>query len=197
MAAIQKINELIEALGNAEKVTKESLITLSRDVLEYIMVDQGNGKASEDSQVANRLLDVLTPVNKKVCIAFLSHFLAFHTSKNEEGEFVSFGKKDKQHWDKKLDLVISFLAEPHNNVWTWADRNIEIAPKPMDFAKLNQAMGQLIKKAEKAHLGHENVIRAMLANGISLDELLVVIKAAGEQDKPAEEQDKLPEEQAA
>lgn len=182
MAQLNKINELIEQIGAAECITKATLSTLSRDVIEYIMVNdgvEGNNQGSADSQVANRLLDVLTPVNKKVAIAFFSHFLAFHHVTEEDGSFTAFGKKNKKDWEGKLDKAKEFLADPHSNLWSWAERNIEVVPKPMDFAKLNAAMGQLIKKADKAALGHDNIIRAMLANGIGLDELLAVIHAEG------------------
>ncbi len=179
MANLNNINNLIDEIGKAERITKDALRILSRELLEYIVVNdgvEGNNKGSEDSQVANRLIDVLTPVNRKVAIAFLRHFLAFHIKEDEDGKFIAFTGKDKKQWQRKLELVQQFLAEPHNNIWTWADRNVDIVPKPMDFAKLNAAMGQLIKKADKAKLGHGNIIRAMLANGITNDEILLVIK---------------------
>ena len=200
MAQLNKINELIASLGDAEKITKAALSVLSRDVVEYIMVNdgvEGNNKGSEDSQVANRLLDVLTPVNKKVAIAFFSHFIAFMHVTDGGGEFSAFGKKDKKQWESKLDKAKEFLADPHANIWSWADRNIDIAPKPMDFAKLNAAMGQLIKKADKAALGHDNIIRAMLANGISLDELLAVIHAEGDKAPVPANDEEVPEEKEA
>lgn len=180
MAQLIRINELIDQIGNAERITKAALLELSRTVLEYIVVNdgtEGNNKGSEDSQVANRLLDVLTPVNRKVAQAFFRHFLAFHWNEEES----KFSGKDKKQWQRKLELVQEFLAEPHNNIWTWADRNIDIAPKPMDFAKLNQAMGQLIKKADKANLGHGNIVRAMLANGVTGEEILAVIQAMADE----------------
>jgi len=187
MAHIAKINASIETIQNAEKVTKAVLSEVSRLILEYICIDTDDGKASEDSQVANRLIDVLTPVNRKVAIEFFVKLLPFHVIRSEEGEFIGFGKKDKKQWEPKVEKIVEFLADPHQNIWTWADRNIELVAKPMDFAKLNQAMGQLIKKAEKAKLGHENVVRALLANGISIEDLMLVIKQAAE-DAPNEEQ---------
>jgi len=191
MAHITQINESIETLQNAEKVTKAVLSELSRSILEYICVDTDDGKASEDSQVANRLIDVLTPVNKKVAVEFFVKMLPFHVLRTEEGEFQAFAKKDKKQWESKVDKIVEFLSDPHQNIWTWAERNIELVSKPMDFAKLNQAMGQLIKKATKAKLGHDHIVQAMLANGISMEDMMVVIKAAiVEQPKP-EEQEQL------
>lgn len=187
------INEQIEQLGNSERVTKALLALLSREILEYVIINdgvEGNNKGSEDSQVVNRLLNVLTPINLKVAIAFFQHHLAFNFDKDA----MVFGKKDKGQWNRKYELVEKFLADKDNTIWTWADRNIDVAPKPMDFAKLNQAMGQLIKKAEKANLGHDNVVRAMLSNGITPQELLDVIQAAANEPEHKEE---VQEQQAA
>lgn len=188
MAHIAQINTKIESIENAEKITKVVLSELSREILEYICLDTADGKASEDSQVANRLVAVLTPVNKKVAIEFFTKILPFHVTRDEEGAFVSFGKKDKKAWEKKVDYIKEFLADPHQNIWTWADRNIEIVAKPMDFAKLNQAMGQLVKKAEKANLGHSNIVRALLANGITTDDILATLKAMADEEPKEQEQ---------
>lgn len=192
MAQRKLIDELISKLGESERVTKDAMRSLSRDVLEYVMVDGGNGKASEDSQVINQLLAVLTPVNKKVAMAFFQHFAAFNFNADDG----TFGKKDKQQWARKVEKVEEFLKNADNDIWVWADRNIEVAPKPMDFAKLNQAMGQLIKKADKANLGHGNIVRAMLANGISPDELLEVIQAMADE-QPGEQVEEQPAQAAA
>ena len=193
MAHIANINTKIDSIESAEKITKVVLSELSREILEYICIDTADGKASEDSQVANRLIGVLTPINKKIAIEFFRKILPFHVTRDEEGTFVSFGKKDKKAWEKKVDYIKEFLADPHQNIWTWADRNIELVAKPMDFAKLNQAMGQLIKKADKANLGHNNIVRALLANGVTTDDILATLKAMAdeqpkEQEQPANEE---------
>lgn len=189
MANLARINELIESIGNAERITKAALSELSRSVLEYIVVNdgvEGNNKGSEDSQVANRLIDALTPVNRKVAIAFFTKYLAFHAELDEDGQHVAFRGKDKKQWNRKTDMVREFLTDPHNNIWTYAQREIDIVPKPMDFAKLNQAVGQLIKKANKAKLGNQSVVQAMLSNGITVEDLLAVINAQA--DAPVAEQ---------
>lgn len=180
MANINQINELIDAVGNSERITKQALTELSRTILEYVVVNdgvEGNNKGSEDSQVVNRLLAALTPVNKKVGMSFFRHFLAFHF--DEEG--MKFGSKNKKQWDKKEELVKEFLGEPHNNIWTWADRNIEIIPKPMDDKKLNAAIGQIVKKATKAGLGHGNIIKALIVNGVDAGEIITILNAMGEE----------------
>lgn len=178
MNKLVSISLKIEQVAGAERITKQILAELSREVLDYVVLD------SQDSQVVNRLLSALTPINKKAATLFFQAFLAFNFNADDG----AFGKKDKKDWDKKLEKVNEFLADPLNTLWTWADRNIELAPVPMDFAKLNAAMGSLIKKADKAKLGHNNVVRALLANGITTDDILEVLKAMA---------DEQPKEQAA
>lgn len=200
MAQLQVIDANIARLGDAEKVTKDILGILSRDVVEYIMLDNGEGKPSEDSQVANRLLGCLTPMHRKVTEKFLRSVIAFHWD-DENKKFIG---KDKKNWQAKQEKAKQLLSDRRSNIWTWADKNVEIIRKPLDFAKLNQAMGQLIKKADKAQLGHDNIIRAMLANGITGEEILTVINAMANEapdeknEQPqAQPQEQQPAEQAA
>lgn len=182
MIEINNLESRIDIVIGNEKITKSMLVDISRDAVQLLMLEAEH----PDSRIVNKLIDGLTPVNKKVAIAYFRHFLAFHILTDEEGSFLSFGGKDKKQWDKKKEAAEEMLADPHQNIWTWADRNIEVAPKPMDFAKLNQAMGQLIKKANKAKLGSQSVVQAMLSNGITVEDLLAVINAQADAPVAAE-----------
>lgn len=173
-ATVETIGLKIADLGNAERITKALLSELSREVLEVVMLDEGKdtGKGTEDSRTINELINVLTPVNKRVAVIFFKHFAPFIAAVNEQGEFAGFGKKDKKNWESKLDDVKEFLADPHQNIWTWSDRNIEVEAKPYNVDKVTKEIEKALKKANKA-----DVIRAIMAGGLELGDILEVLNA--------------------
>lgn len=171
-ATIETIGVKIEELGKSERITKALLSELSREVLTVVLIDEGKdtGKGTEDSRTINELINVLTPVNKRAAIVFFKHFVPFTRVTDENGEFVSFGKKDKKTWEEKIELVKESLADPHFNLWTWADRNIEVEPKAYDVKKVTKAIETALKKANKA-----DVIRAIMAGGLEIADILEVM----------------------
>ena len=176
MSSLIKINELIESIGNAEKITKVSLSIISREVVEYIMIQADETKkASEDSSVANRLLEVLTPVNRKVCTLFFKHFLSF--SFNDDTEF--FGKKEKKSWSKKVLKCSEFLADPHNNIWSWAERNVVHEVKPYSPETVKKSLKSIVTKAHAAKIHDVDIIAGLIEAGISAQAILDCIKLAG------------------
>ncbi len=177
MATIEIINGKITLLAENERITKGLLSELSREVLELVLIDEGKdtGKGTEDSRTINELINVLTPVNKRAAIVFFKHFAPFISATNEQGEWTGFGKKDKKNWDDKVKQVKEFLADPHNNLWTWADRNIEVEAKPYNVAKVTKEIEKALKKANKA-----DVIRAIMAGGLELADILEVMAPAEE-----------------
>lgn len=181
-ATLASVNVKIADLGAAEKITKRVLSELSREVLEVVCLDDGTdkGMGTEDSRTINELIGVLTPVNRKAAILFFKHFAPFITATNEQGEWQSFGKKDKKNWADKLDAIREFLADPHQNIWTWADRNIEMEQKPYNVAKVTKEIEKALKKANKA-----DVIRAIMAGGLEIADILEVMRPQ-EQEQPQE-----------
>ena len=128
---VEAVNSKIVKLGKAEKVTKALLGELSRDLLAYVAVQE-----SWDVAAINRLLAVLTPINKKTAVLFFSHFLPFSFNK-DEGNFGAMAKnKEKKAKDKEESLakVGVFLADEDNNIWTYAEENIKVEQKPVDYA---------------------------------------------------------------
>lgn len=172
MATIELVNGKIETLAANERITKALLSELSREVLEAVCIDEGKdtGKGTEDSRTINELINVLTPVNRKAAILFFKHMVPFVVATNEQGEFHAFGKKDKKNWDDKIEAVREFLADPHQNIWTWAERNIEVEQKPFDVKKVTKVIESALKKANKG-----DVIRAIMAGGLELADILEVI----------------------
>lgn len=179
MANINKINALIEELGASERITKAHLSVLSRSILEYIMIDDGNQEGvvginatgSEDSQVANRLLEILTPVNRKVTTLFFKHFMPFFFDE----ETLLFKGKNKGQWPKKLLACRTFLADPHQNIWSWAERNVQHEVKPYSVETVVKTVKSLITKCKEAGIGNDEVVKAMLEGGITANEIVAVL----------------------
>lgn len=160
---IVAINEKIDRVEASEKILKADLADLSRDTLEY-------WKETGDVQPINRLMSVLTPVNQKTAMIFFKHFIPHVHVTNEAGEFEKFGKTDKKSFEEKSGLIREFLEDPHNTIWTWAARNIEVEQKPYDVTRVTKTIEQAIKKAGKGA-----TIKAVLAAGLTLEDVLEVL----------------------
>lgn len=175
-AAFQaKFEANILALQGAEKITKASLMVLSRDVLECL-------HTTEDVRPVNAVINSLTPVNKKVAVLFFQHFTGFKFDDTTS----NFTSKNKAAYDAKRLLSASFLEDPLNNIWTWADREVVLTAKEFDIKEVTKATERFLKKAEKANLTQADVLRAVLAGGINLDTLMEILNAATEAKQEAD-----------
>ena len=114
-------------------------------------------------------------MNKKVCILFFKEFSG-HTC-NEDGVF---GKKDKKKYEEARKASFDQIEDPLFNVFSWADRHVEIEKKPFTLGKLQQQMGSLVKKAEENKISHADIIRALFANGVEVNEFLKVMEHMAE-----------------
>lgn len=168
MNTLQKsIEKRIATIAKSEKVTKEQLGIISRELLTCILVDREEGLATFDIQPVNKLLGVLTPMNKQTAVLYFSAFLPFPFHA-QACKFLSLKKKSK---DKALIVAKEFLADEDNNIWTWAADNVKIEAKPVDWVK------RITKDVSKA-LGDENdpltakdVLMAVMAGGINAQDL--------------------------
>ena len=165
----------VEKLAANERITKELLRGLSRDVLQAHHV-------TGDVAYINGIIAVLSPMNKKVTILFFKEFSG-HTC-NEDGVF---GKKDKKRYDDAKKKSFDRLEDPNFNVFSWADMHVEIEKKPFTIGKMQQQMGSLVKKAEENKISHADIIRAMFANGIEIGEFMKVVEHMAEEQQPANE----------
>ena len=160
---------LIAELAASEKVTKVKLGQLSRELMVYVM-------ESRDISAANRLLDVLSPVNKKAAIVFFTHFLPWTPELGEDKSFLHFGKmmKGQKAVDKRMQLMINFIADEDNTIWTWAKDNIQLEAKPKDFFKSVSGAVERALKGDDATppLAREEVVKALFAAGMTIDDLL-------------------------
>jgi hypothetical protein len=153
-----QLDVTLETLKGAEKITKETLRELSRTMLDAIHV-------GGDIQPVNRLLDVLTPMNRRACVLFFQHFSGhFYSEKDEK-----FGKRDKPNYEAKSTASGEFLDDPLNNIWSWAAREIEMEVKPFTLLKVTKQIESLLKKADKAGFKQADVFKAMIAGGLDVE----------------------------
>lgn len=164
----------VKKLAASEKVTKELLRSMSRDVLEA-------HHATGDVAYINGIIAVLSPMNKKMAVLFYKEFSG-HLY--EEGVF---GKKDKKNYDEAHKKSFDGLEDPLFNVFSWAGPNIDMERKPFTLGKLQQQMSSIVKKAEQNKISHADIIRAMFANGIEIGEFMKVVEHMAEEQQPANE----------
>ena len=164
----------VEKLAASEKITKDLLRSMSRDVLEA-------HHATGDVAYINGIIAVLSPMNRKMCILFYKEFSGHLYSE----EAKAFGKKDKKRYDDVKKKSFDRLEDPNFNVFSWAERNVEVERKPFTLGKLQQQMGSLVKKAEENKISHADIIRALFANGVEVNAFLKVMEHMAEEQQPA------------
>ena len=149
----KEMTKKISKLNTREKVTKVLLAELSRESLVYVY-------DSADIDMVNRLINVLTPINKTVAIEFFKKYLGYKCDKDTN----EFGKKAaKKVYEKKQALAMDFLADELNNIFTFADKDLDIKPKAKNYAV---KIGALVAKA----LADE-------VEGITLQEVMTAINS--------------------
>ena len=172
-AFVSTFDQVLENLRGAEKITKATLQTLSRDLLELLHTK--NPKQGDIGYI-NRTIAVLTPVNRKVFIEFNKEFTGFILAKAGH----MFEKKSKKHYDDVAIKALTWLEDPMNNIWSWADRNIDVVAKEFTLDAVKKSMETLFKKAEKHEINRVDVIATILGAGISIEELVQAMDKIGE-----------------
>lgn len=165
----------IGTLAASEKVTKATLQTMSRDLLACLHIAEDNPRVG-DIGFINRTIDVLTPVNKKTFIAFCQAFTGYTLDKNGH----TFLGKNKKAYEEKQAEALAWLDDPMNNIWSWADRNIEIVAKEFTMEAVTKSVETMLKKAEKNHFSKAQVLAAMFKGGLSMDDLVEMLDAVGQ-----------------
>lgn len=151
----------LRALIKAEKVTRSELMTLSRSVLEAV-------HETGDISYVNRILEVLTPVNRKVAKLYFQMFTGFRY----DSESDTFTRKDKKNYDEKKEACDKFLTDPLNNIWSWAGRHVDVEPKAFDAESLKKSIETIIKKATKSNINKMEILKATMDAGFTMDELI-------------------------
>lgn len=168
MNKLEHINSQIATIAGAEKITKKVLGELSREMLDYVVEDE-----SWDSDAINRLLAVLTPMNKRTAILYFQHFTPFLV--DEHGEFGGMPKNKKAKADAKLasrKRVTEFLVNEDSNIWTWAADNVKVEAKEVDWGKRVTSAVTSAMDDEKGGLSLADVMRAVMAAGMTADEVM-------------------------
>jgi len=160
-------NKKITALGKAEKASKAIIIELSRSLLQTLHL---TGDMQGDIGYINRFIAELSPMNKKIAVAYFKEFSGFQ---EKEGSFTS---KDKKHYDNKAEASALFLDDPLNNMFSWAERNIEISKKEFTVGAVTSYMTGALKKASDAGITQEQVLEAVLLAGITPECLMAMVR---------------------
>lgn len=172
-AFYNSFNITIKVLAESERITKDALRSLSRECL--MLLHYESNKQGDITPV-NQVLKVLTPVNKKAWLLFMQEFTGFVYSEKED----VFIRKDKKLYDEKCKAACDLLDDLHQNIWTWAERNIKMEKKAFKL----ETLGKDVKKALEATDEEGNalytkadVLRTVLENGIDADDLIAMLQA--------------------
>lgn len=161
----------IEALAASERITKAELGAVSREILTYITLNGGN-----DIGTVNRLIGVLTPMNKRTACLFFDNFLPF-TFDEDKGNFGNKVKGDKRITEY-VDKAQVFMADDDNNIWTWADDNLKLEVKPKDYAKkLTNLVHRALNDDKGEEIDQAEVINAVLSGGLTVGAIMVALEA--------------------
>tara|TARA_B100000929_G_C15511743_1_gene421166 strand:- start:42296 stop:42964 length:669 start_codon:yes stop_codon:yes gene_type:complete len=165
----ENLMQAIAEVAAAERITKEKLSLLSRDLLNYVL-------DNEDIRPINALLGmdgdgrfVLTPINWRIAVQYFHHFIAFTSNFDDVKEFaikgkgkrtpLVFNKKAKKRWDASVSTIQAWLEDPANDLWVWSN-NAEMDAKPVDYAKKVQSA---IKSALDEGKGNMSLVDVMSA----------------------------------
>lgn len=149
----------LETLAGAEKITKETLRSLSREMLDSVHV-------GGDIQPVNRLLDVLTPMNRSACVEFFKEFSGHYYQANEQ----KFAKKDKKNYEAKYAAASEFLDDPLNNVWSWLQREgLEVGKgKVFKLENVTKYIERALEQAKEAKIDQADLFKAMVKGGLDV-----------------------------
>ena len=164
------VYQRLEAIMAAEKITKVELGHLSRELLVYT-------PTTFDIDIVNRLLGVLTPMNKKLAILFFKEFLPWEQEKDTEGNFQRFGKmfKSAGKVKKRTDAIEAFLKEEEANIWTWAEANVKVDKQKDYTGMISKAIKAALsgdEKTESPALSPAAIVSAIFQGGVTIADLL-------------------------
>lgn len=164
----RNFNDALNRITASEAISKKELMIVSRTILEAWHIT-GN------KIYINRLLKAVTPVNKKVLIEFGTHFGGFSYDK-VLGEFTH---KSKKRYEKAHALALEFLADPHNNLWTWAERHITVIQKPFAIENVEKFIKSALDKGAGVGLSQVDILKAVFKAGVSPECVIQVMDELG------------------
>lgn len=169
----------ITAIAAAEKITRASLGEISRELLIYV-------PDTKDIDLVNRLLVVLTPMNKQTAVLYFKHFLPWEYEEDAV-KFGSMMQGDKKI-AKRMTMITEFLNDTDNNIWTWADANVEIARVKPDLGmNITEAVNKALAGTKETRtkeaaegISKAEALAAFLDANVSIDDVLAAITSAKE-----------------
>lgn len=188
------LEDKLASLATAERVTKSMLSELSRDLLALY-------QQSHDVTLINRLLGlnedgtfVLTPMNWKTAVLYFIDFIPCENNYDAEANNrvpVVFGKVlGKKQRIKKNEAIADWLGQEFNDIWLWAESNIDLKKKPIDFAdRIKQAIVKGMKEDDKGDgrsgggLSVKDVFNVVLDSGITATDLLECLDVLAQQEE--------------
>jgi hypothetical protein len=175
----------LDSLRQSEEVTKRELKALSRSLLSALH-GLDDALLAGDIQFINQTLPVLSAVHRKVAVLFFQHFAGFHY---DDGTKVFTKKSAKRYTEAKADAV-AFLADPNQNIFTWAEREVVVERVPFKLDKVTTFIAGALKKAPGINATRTDVLKAVFAGGFTAVELLAILEQM--QAEQAEREKELP-----
>lgn len=173
----ETLSARVNAIAHAEKITKHELSLLSREVLAFVL-------ETEDIRIVNTLLGkgedgkyILTSNNRRVAGLYFKEFMPFSNNGGKELDQVVFIKKKAKVWDKYAETINNWLADETNDLWKWAGANVQMEPKAKMYG---DKITKLVTKAlddEVEGLNSMAIIDAVMAGGVTIDDLLALVTA--------------------
>jgi len=174
----------IAAVRQAERVTKEKLSSLSRDLLNKWNNDH-------DPELINELLGhddagkyTLTPLNWRIACMYFFTFVGAASNYTKDVEpYVTKGKGNrtplvfglvgKNQQKRTAAKREAWLANEDNNIWTWSAENVTMQDKNIDYAKqITKAVTDAVSE-DKGNLSLIQVLDAVLAvEGVSMADIM-------------------------
>lgn len=159
-------DKTLKALDKAEKFTKDTLRDLSRDLISVT-------HETQDIGFVNRTIQVLTPMNRRTAIIFFKAFSGFKWNDDEQ----SFTKKDKAGFDAVVKTAAVEMEDPHFNIWTWAEKNVEVEAKKFSLDDVKKFAERAIKKGEKEGISQTDLLKAFFEGGFKPESLIAMMEA--------------------
>jgi transcriptional/translational regulatory protein YebC/TACO1 len=149
-----RIESGIVTLAKTERITKKVLSELSRTLVAYVY-------ETGDVSLVNRTIQVLTPVNKRVACLYFPTYIGW----SFDEKTCMFGKKAKDKtYNKKLELATAYLEDEGNDIWRYAEDEIQLQAKPKNYgAKLTQLVTKALTDEDEG-LSAKEVLFAILAS---------------------------------
>lgn len=170
------IEKRVNAFIGTERTSKLELSKLSRDLLTYVYDDFAAENKCNDTPMINRLIDGLTPANKRVACQFFPKFLGWDWDKENQ----KFLKKSKgKVYDKKLAEAKQALEDPDFNMWSWYEaKGVKPEKAPVDHKKkLGNALKAGLNAEGDAKLSISDIATVLFAQGVSMRNLMKAAEA--------------------